>query len=154
MSHNRQKIIPEVNDGYMMANCELCSKAGGELIWQDSFCRVVSIDDVDYPGFCRVILNQHIKEMTELDSKQRERLMAVVFAVEQAVREILQPEKINLASLGNMTPHIHWHIIPRFKQDKTFPNPIWGPSRRETPGYALDANTARRLKQAIQKILG
>lgn len=137
-----------------MANCELCSAAGGELIWQDSFCRVVRVDDVDYPGFCRVILNKHVKEMTDLNSTERDRLMNVVFAVEQAVRDIIQPEKINLASLGNMTPHIHWHIIPRFKQDKTFPNPIWGPSRRETAAYNLDVNTARRLKQAIQTLLG
>ena len=137
-----------------MANCELCSVAGGELIWQDSFCRVVRVDDIDYPGFCRVILNKHVKEMTELNATERDRLMSVVFAVEQAVRDIIQPEKINLASLGNMTPHIHWHIIPRFKQDKTFPNPIWAPSRRETAAYHLDANTARRLKQAIQTLLG
>jgi len=80
--------------------------------------------------------------------------MSVVFAVEQAVRETLQPEKINLASLGNMTPHLHWHIIPRYRQDKTFPNPIWGQSRRETMAAALDAGTARKLKAAIQRLLG
>ncbi|MDZ4098833.1 MAG: HIT family protein [Methylophilaceae bacterium] len=137
-----------------MANCELCSVAGGELIWQDSFCRVVRVDDIDYPGFCRVILNKHVKEMTDLNATERDRLMSVVFAVEQSVRDIIQPEKINLASLGNVTPHVHWHIIPRFKQDKTFPNPIWGPSRRETAACNLDANTARQLKQAIQTLLG
>lgn len=137
-----------------MANCELCSTAGGELIWQDSFCRIVRVDDVDYPGFCRVILNKHVREMTELNASERERLMGVVFIVEQAVRDIMQPEKINLASLGNMTPHVHWHVIPRYKWDKNFPNPIWGPSKRETAAFSLDINTARRLKLAIQKLLG
>jgi diadenosine tetraphosphate (Ap4A) HIT family hydrolase len=136
-----------------MMHCELCSEAGGELIWQDSFCRVVRVDDVYYPGFCRVILNRHVKEMTDLEMHERERLMSVVFCVEQAVRDIMQPEKINLACLGNMTPHIHWHIIPRFKQDKTFPNPIWGQSKRETAAFSLDINTARRLKTAIQLVL-
>ncbi len=137
-----------------MMNCELCSEAGGELIWQDAFCRVVRVDDVHYPGFCRVILNRHVKEMTDLDTHERERLMSVVFAVEQAICEIMQPEKINLACLGNMTPHIHWHIIPRFKQDKTFPYPIWGRPKRETAPFSLDINTARRLKNAIQLGLG
>lgn len=136
-----------------MMHCELCSEAGGELIWQDSFCRVVRVDDVYYPGFCRIILNRHVKEMTDLEMHERERLMSVVFGVEQAVRDIMQPEKINLACLGNMTPHIHWHIIPRFKQDKTFPNPIWGQSKRETAAFSLDINTARRLKAAIQLVL-
>jgi diadenosine tetraphosphate (Ap4A) HIT family hydrolase len=137
-----------------MVSCELCSDAGGELIWQDAFCRVVRVDDIDYPGFCRVIVNKHVKEMTDLHAAERERLMSVVFAVEQAVRDIMQPEKINLASLGNMTPHIHWHIIPRYKQDRSFPNPIWGPSKRETASFALDINTARQLKLAVQKLLG
>ncbi|HWU84374.1 MAG TPA: HIT domain-containing protein, partial [Rhodocyclaceae bacterium] len=96
-----------------MAACELCDTPGGELIWQDDFCRVVRVNDVDYPGFCRVILNRHVKEMSDLETAQRERLMAVVFAVEAAVREVMKPDKINLASLGNLTPHMHWHVIPR-----------------------------------------
>lgn len=136
-----------------MAVCELCTSAGGELIWQDAHCRVVRVDDVDYPGFCRVILNKHVKEMTDLNSRERESLMSVVFIVEQAIREILQPEKINLACLGNMTPHLHWHVIPRYKQDKTFPNPIWGRSRRETIAIPLDTGTALKLKKAIQQAL-
>lgn len=137
-----------------MVACELCHTPGGELIWQDEFCRVVRVDDVDYPGFCRVILNRHIKEMSDLETRERERLMAVVFAVEQAVRDIMQPDKINLASLGNMTPHLHWHIIPRFKLDRHFPNPIWGQTKRETVAFSLDRNTAIRLKTAIQRLLG
>lgn len=136
-----------------MAVCELCASAGGELIWQDALCRVVRVDDADYAGFCRVILNRHVKEMTDLNARERECLMSVVFIVERAIREILQPEKINLASLGNMTPHLHWHVIPRYKQDKTFPNPIWGRSRRETMAIALDAGTAWKLKKAIQQAL-
>lgn len=137
-----------------MPMCELCNEPGGELIWQDSFCRVVRLDDVDYPGFCRVILNRHIKEMSDLEIHERERLMAVVFAVEQAVRDIMHPDKINLASLGNKTPHLHWHVIPRYAHDRHFPDPIWSASRRETLPHPLDANTAQRLKTEIQRILG
>ena len=137
-----------------MTACELCDTPGGELVWQDAFCRVVLLDDVDYPGFCRVILNSHSKEMTDLTSQERQQLMAVVFAVEQAIREVMQPEKINLASLGNKTPHLHWHVIPRFKLDRHFPNPIWGEPTHETMTQALDDNTAVRLKAAIQKLLG
>jgi len=53
-----------------MADCELCTDAGGELIWQDGFCRVVRVEDFNYPGFCRVILNSHIKEMTDLGTRE------------------------------------------------------------------------------------
>jgi len=137
-----------------MTACELCATPGGELIWQDEFCRVVRVDDVDYPGLCRVIVTRHTKEMSDLQADERERLMAVVFAVEQAVRKVLQPDKINLASLGNKTPHLHWHVIPRFKADRHFPEPIWGKPKRETVAFSLDRYTARRLKSAIQELLG
>jgi diadenosine tetraphosphate (Ap4A) HIT family hydrolase len=137
-----------------MASCELCAVPGGELQWQDEFCRVVRVDDQDYPGFCRVILNRHVKEMTDLASEDQLRLMQVVLKVEQAVRKIMRPDKINLASLGNMTPHVHWHVIPRYKRDRHFPAAIWAPARRETMGHPLDAATASALKQEIQQILG
>jgi diadenosine tetraphosphate (Ap4A) HIT family hydrolase len=113
-------------------NCELCTQDGGEVIFRSDFLRVVLVDDADYPGFCRVICNAHIREMTDLAITQRSQLMMTVCKVEQVLRDIMQPDKINLASLGNMTPHLHWHIIPRYKKDKHFPQPIWGESQRMT----------------------
>ncbi len=79
--------------------------------------------------------------------------MATVFTVEQVLRDIFQPEKINLASLGNMTPHLHWHVIPRYKEDRNFPNPIWGERMRESLPQQLDAATADLLKSEIQRLL-
>lgn len=110
----------------MDKDCELCSKDGGRVLWDHKLLRVVLVDDPDYPGFCRVIWKDHVKEMTDLPPAKRALCMAAVFAVEQAVREALKPDKINLASLGNMVPHLHWHIIPRRIGDKNFPNTIWG----------------------------
>jgi len=138
----------------VVTNCDLCNTPGGSLIWQDGFCRVVLVNDQDYPGFCRVILNQHVKEMTDLSREDRDRLMAVVFSVEKAVRDVMQPGKVNLASLGNKTPHMHWHVIPRYTRDRTFPDAIWASSKRETLSHQIDAATAARLKAEIQKTLG
>jgi diadenosine tetraphosphate (Ap4A) HIT family hydrolase len=112
--------------------CPLCDTPGGEVLWQDDFCRVVFVTDTpDYPGFCRVILKRHIKEMTDLTPDERSRLMIVVWKTEQAVRDVMNPDKINLASLGNVVPHLHWHVIPRFENDPHFPNPIWGETKRD-----------------------
>lgn len=105
--------------------CELCDSQGGDLLWQDGFCRVVLVDDQTYTGFCRVVLKQHVKEMTDLAPAERTRFMNVVFATEAALRELLNPYKINLASLGNVTQHLHWHVIPRHQDDRHFPHPIW-----------------------------
>lgn len=110
--------------------CELCDQAGGKLLWQNARCRIVLVDDVDYPGFCRVIWQKHLREMTDLSSADRAHFMVIVFIVEETLREIMHPDKINLASLGNVTPHLHWHVVPRFSDDKHFPNPIWGKATR------------------------
>lgn len=111
-------------------NCELCKQPGGELLWQDDRCRIVLVDEPGYCGFCRVIWKAHVKEMTDLAATERAHLLVVVFEVEAALRELLQPHKINLASLGNLTPHLHWHVIPRFADDPHFPLPIWGAQQR------------------------
>jgi diadenosine tetraphosphate (Ap4A) HIT family hydrolase len=101
------------------------------VLWQNDLCRVVRVDEPDYPGFCRVILERHARELSDLGEGERSALMAVVFAVEEAVRETMQPDKMNVASLGNMTPHVHWHIVPRYRDDRHFPNPIWAAPQRE-----------------------
>lgn len=109
-----------------MKNCSLCEKIGETLIWHNDLCRVILVNEPDYPGFCRVITQAHIKEITDLSEDLQWQLMRIVFSVEKSIREILKPEKMNLASLGNVVPHLHWHIIPRFINDTHFPNPIWG----------------------------
>ena len=111
--------------------CELCDTPGGEPVWQDERCRVVLVNEPGYPGFCRVILGQHVAEMTDLPAAKRDAVMAVVYAVEQALRDAMQPDKVNLASLGNMTPHLHWHVVPRFRDDRHFPGPIWALPQRD-----------------------
>lgn len=91
--------------------------------------RVGGAEAIDYPGFCRVVWRAHVGEMTDLASSERRHLMALVFATEAALRQLYAPRKINLASLGNLVPHLHWHVIPRFVDDPQFPAPIWAGTR-------------------------
>lgn len=129
-------------------NCELCNTSDETLLWHGQHCRVILVDDADYPGFCRVIWNDHIKEMSDLPAPMRDELMHTVFAVEVAVREVMRPDKINLASLGNMTPHLHWHVIPRFTNDSHFPNPVWAAPLR-TSRIADRSEIRARLSASI-----
>ena len=132
----------------MSTLCPLCDEIGGELVWQNDFARVILADEANYPGFCRVILQRHTAEMTDLSSTERHKLMDIVFAVEQIVRDTLQPNKINLAALGNMVPHLHWHIIPRWTDDLHFPAPVWGTAQRSEPHTVAAAQLAE-LKQQL-----
>lgn len=113
-------------------DCELCAQQGDEVVHLAAQWHVVLVYDPSYPGFCRVIWNRHVREMTELSPSERDLLMAAVWQVEAAVRDVMQPHKINLASLGNVTPHLHWHVIPRYKDDAQFPGPIWAQAQRAT----------------------
>lgn len=131
--------------------CELCETDGGRLILSNEWLRVVLVDDPGFPGFARVIWHDHVREMTDLEAEQRERLMQTVFAVERAQRDVLAPAKINLASLGNVTPHLHWHVIPRAEQDSHFPQPIWGARQRSADGEAL-ATARARLDRLCRRI--
>jgi diadenosine tetraphosphate (Ap4A) HIT family hydrolase len=77
--------------------------------------------------------------------------MRVVFACETALRQLYRPDKVNLASLGNVVPHVHWHVIARFVDDAHFPDPIWAPARRAAkprPAVMDDA-----LARAIMALL-
>jgi len=132
--------------------CVLCDHAGGEILWQDRQCRIVLVADPDYPGFCRVIWNQHIKEMNDLTATERLHLMSRVFAVERAVQQSMAPDKINLASLGNVVPHLHWHIVPRYRDDRHFPNPIWGTALREGRPRPT-ADLAKTMREALENAL-
>lgn len=124
------------------AGCELCAGEGGEVLYRNDKYRVVLVDDVQYPGFCRVIWHAHVKEMTDLSTEDREGLMRAVWRVEQAIRAVMQPEKVNLACFGNMTPHLHWHVIPRYLDDAHFPQPVWGTIQQTTSPAALAARQA------------
>lgn len=132
--------------------CELCHRPGGDVLWEDADCRVVGVSDPDYPGFCRVVLKRHVREMSDLPAAAQAALMRVVFTVEASVRALYQPDKINLASFGNVVPHLHWHVIPRWRDDRHFPEPIWGVPQRigshlhpPVPSRALAGELRRRL---------
>ncbi|GJJ04724.1 HIT family protein [Duganella rhizosphaerae] len=127
--------------------CDLCKLLEAPmpvsaLIWGDHQLSVVAVDEAEYPGFTRVVWNAHVKEMTDLSPAERSRVMDVVWAVESAQRAVMAPEKSNLASFGNMTPHVHWHVIPRYVDDAHFPNPTWAVAQRASAPEVLAARRA------------
>ena len=140
----------------MSTPCDLCSLLDGyankqgleTLLWRSERLSVVAVDDPAYPGFCRVIWNKHVKEMTDLTPGERNYVMEVVWQVELAVREVMAPEKVNVASFGNMTPHVHWHVIPRYRDDAHFPHPSWAVVQHETAPEVLA--TRRALLPALR----
>ena len=110
--------------------CPLCEANGGLLVFRNEFLRIIQACETGFPAFYRVVWNRHVAEFSDLSAAEREICMHAVVAVEQALRSELQPDKINLAALGNMVPHLHWHVIARFDWDSHFPAPVWSAAQR------------------------
>ncbi|HJV68115.1 HIT family protein [Ideonella sp.] len=139
--------------------CELCaaapSAAWAEVAADDRLRVVRVLDAPDFPAFYRVIWREHVAELSDLSSADRAHCLEVVVAVERVLREALAPTKINLASLGNMVPHLHWHVIARFDWDSHFPQPIWGARQREVmlPAAERLARPMTMLDESIRHSL-
>ena len=118
------------------AACALCREAGGIPVADAARWRVVRVDDAAFPAFYRVVWNAHAAEFTDLAPGERDECMAAVAAVEGVLRERLAPAKVNLASLGNLVPHLHWHVVARFDWDSHWPQPIWAAAGRAAPADA------------------
>jgi diadenosine tetraphosphate (Ap4A) HIT family hydrolase len=128
----------------------LCEQEGGIPVFRNDVLRVIRADDADHPAFYRVIWNAHVAEWSDLSAAERDTMMAAVLQVETVLRNCLKPTKVNLASLGNVVPHLHWHVIARFDWDARWPAPVWAPKQRQMPDAAQ--RLALPLKELDQRV--
>jgi len=140
--------MPEANA------CVLCNEAGGQLLASSAQWRIIAADDDQgraFPGFTRIVWQTHQREMSDLSKAEQSVLMTVVFEVEALMRDHLQPDKINLASLGNHVDHLHWHVIARWRDDSHFPAPIWATPGAPTPKHVVEAPVLEKYWQAVRE---
>lgn len=130
-----------------MNGCPICRK------WDDEpEQRIAVLDrtlvslnrDQYFPGYCFVYTKEHVTELFHLDEAVRNQVMAEVNAVAKALYEAFRPDKINYELLGNMAPHMHWHIVPRSAADPLWPRPHWSEPHQELI-LSLE-ETARRIE--------
>jgi diadenosine tetraphosphate (Ap4A) HIT family hydrolase len=133
-----------------VAGCELCELNVPTVVDNDKFA-VILVDDANYPGFARVIWKDHVREVSDLPEVDRLLLNDAVYKLELVVRDVMQPLKVNVASLGNVVPHLHWHVIPRYADDAHFPAPVWAQAQRTTPDAVL-AERRKRVPQLAEAI--
>ncbi|CDS53794.1 Diadenosine tetraphosphate (Ap4A) hydrolase and other HIT family hydrolases [Polaromonas sp. CG9_12] len=95
------------------------------VVFRNEDLRIIQATEAGFPAFYRVVFNRHVAEFSDLSATERQTCMDAVVKVEQVLRSELQPVKINLAALGNLVPHLHWHVIARFTGDSHFPAPVW-----------------------------
>ena len=93
--------------------------------------RVMLNRDQFFPGYTFVFTREHVTELFHLSREVRQGVMEEVTAVAAALHDIFRPAKMNYELLGNMVPHMHWHLVPRFAADPLWPRPIWSEPHAE-----------------------
>jgi len=130
--------------------CPLCNPKNEDIIFENELLRVILVDEI--PGYVRVITQKHIKELSELSDNEAIRLTLVIKKIEKAIIKILRPDKVNIASLGNMVPHLHIHIIPRFINDPWWPGATFCEKNREF-NYPITQKDIEKLKKEIKNTI-
>ncbi len=91
----------------------------------------IEIHESEIP-WLKVFTKEMRKEFSECTAQEKTMLLHALDTIERIMLHYYRPEKINIASFGNVVPHLHWHIMARFKEDSYFPEPMWGVKQRES----------------------
>lgn len=112
--------------------------------------RVLLMNDARYPWVILVPRRPAIREMIDLDLRDRAMLYREIDAVSEAMQRLFKPLKLNVAALGNVVPQLHVHVIARYDTDAAWPKPVWGLGER----VAYDAADAAIRIADISNALG
>ena len=97
-------------------------------IFRNDFIKI-EIEKSEIP-WLKIFTIENFKEFSDCDLKTKQEIWKYLDIIEKGMIEYFNPEKINIASFGNYVPHVHFHIMARFKEDSYFPEPMWGKQQR------------------------
>lgn len=100
-----------------------------EIIFENKFIRI-EIEQSEIP-WLKIFSQNNFKEFSQCDKQTKEQILNALDVIEKEMLIYFKPEKINIASFGNYVPHVHFHIMARFKEDSYFPEPMWGEKKRD-----------------------
>lgn len=138
-------------------NCPICKRLP-ELIDGNDASLIVELDESvvvladtqGYPGWCILLLKEHVEHLVELPIGRQEKLFGEVARVAAAIRAVCLPRRLNYECLGNEVSHVHWHVIPRYGDDPQPTGPIWVRPAAERAGAML----GERRGELIGKLRG
>ncbi len=91
----------------------------------------IQIEQSEIP-WLKIFTNKEIKEFSSCNNETKFEIFRVLDVIEKEMLDYYKPEKINIASFGNYVPHVHFHVMARFKEDSYFPEPMWGKKQRDS----------------------
>jgi diadenosine tetraphosphate (Ap4A) HIT family hydrolase len=107
-----------------------------------------------YRGQCQLIFDsRHVARIDQLTRPEWTSLAADLYTAQQAIARVVSPDHINVESLGNVVPHLHWHIIPRYAGDPMWGAPVWKVPLDSMPDTRLPDNERAALLEQLEKAL-
>ena len=113
-------------------------------------CRVLLMNDANYPWFILVPDREGAREIYQLTGADQQQWLRESAELSRAIVELFQPDKLNIGALGNMVPQLHIHYIARYQDDPAWPRPVWG----QVPSKAYDGITLEERRKAMTEALG
>jgi diadenosine tetraphosphate (Ap4A) HIT family hydrolase len=122
------------------------------FITKFELCQLRLMNNSDFPWVILVPEKKDIVEIMDLKANEFNKLNSEILQVAKIIKSVFNPDKLNIATLGNIVPQMHIHIVARFKNDKLFPKPVWG---HEFNRYSLDKSqeVVHFLKTTITNII-
>ena len=99
------------------------------LIYKNDLIKI-EIENAEIP-WLKIFTIEDIKEFSQCNNKTKQEIFKYLDIIEKEMLDYFKPDKINIASFGNYVPHVHFHVMARFKEDSYFPEPMWGKKQRE-----------------------
>ena len=96
------------------------------LIGDLALCRVLLMNDSNFPWLILVPRRLRIFELIDLDRSEQVQLMAEIASTSEALRALAPCDKLNIAAIGNVVSQLHVHIVARRRSDRAWPKPVWG----------------------------
>jgi len=104
-----------------------------------------------YRGQCSLIFDlRHAARPDQLSADEWAAFCGDLYVAQRAVVSVTRPDHVNIESLGNVVPHLHWHIIPRYIGDARWGMPIWTTPLSAMSDTRLEANEHLALVQQLQ----
>lgn len=107
-------------------------------------CRLLLMNDAQYPWFILVPRREAVSELFQLDAADQQQLWRETTAFAEIVKDSFGADKMNVATLGNVVSQLHMHVIARSRDDAAWPAPVWG--RHQPKPYTQDQAAAIRAR--------
>src|SRR5262245_1786781 len=125
-----------------------------DLVGQLSVSSLYLTKNQTYRGQCQLIFDsRHVARADQLSRPEWNSLAGDLFTAQQAVARVVKPDHLNVESLGNVVPHVHWHIIPRYVGDPMWGAPVWRVPLDSMPDTRLPDDERASLIERLQKAL-